>query len=39
MPPPTRLSSGQLAPNWKVMTMPLTTPMPKEMAKIRIQKK
>ena len=28
----------QLVPNWNGMTMPETTPMPKEIAKILIQK-
>jgi hypothetical protein len=28
----------QLVPNWKGMTIPDTTPMPKETAKMRIQK-
>jgi len=28
----------QLVPNWNGMTMPDTTPMPNEMAKIFIQK-
>ncbi|MNI52564.1 hypothetical protein D3C73_1073580 [compost metagenome] len=37
--PATSLSRGQLVPNWKAMTMPLTTPMPKDTAKIFCQKK
>ena len=28
------LSTDQLVPNWKLMTMPETTPMPNETAKI-----
>ncbi len=37
--PATWLRRGQLVPNWKAMTMPLTTPMPKDTAKIFCQKK
>lgn len=37
--PATSLSLGQLVPNWKAMTMPLTTPMPNDTAKIFCQKK
>ena len=31
-------STLQLVPNWKAMTMPLTTPMPKESANTLSQK-
>ena len=39
MAPARSLSTAQLVPNWKLMTMPLTTPMPNEIAKILTQKK
>ena len=39
MLPAFSLSTAQLVPNWKLMTMPLTTPMPNETAKIFNQKK
>jgi hypothetical protein len=38
MLPAFSLSTDQLVPNWKLITMPDTTPMPKETAKIFSQK-
>src|SRR5690606_2047169 len=39
MLPARALSTAQLVPNWKLITMPDTTPMPNDTAKIFIQKK
>ena len=39
MLPARALSTAQLVPNWKLMTMPDTTPMPNDTAKIFSQKK
>src|SRR5262249_9101554 len=39
MLPACSLSTAQLVPNWKLMTMPDTTPMPKDTAKTLVQKK
>ena len=39
MLPARSLSTDQLVPNWKLITMPDTTPMPNETAKIFSQKK
>src|SRR6476619_2185189 len=39
MLPARALSTAQLVPNWKLMTMPETTPMPNDTAKIFSQKK
>ena len=39
MLPAFSLSTAQLVPNWKLITIPLTTPMPNETAKIFSQKK
>ena len=37
MLPATSEKRLQLVPNWNGMTMPVTTPMPNEMAKMRSQ--
>src|SRR5690606_35632308 len=39
MLPARSLSTAQLVPNWKLITIPDTTPMPNDTAKIFIQKK
>ena len=39
MPPACSLRRAQFVPNWKLITMPETTPMPKTTAKILSQKK
>src|SRR5688572_2339420 len=39
MLPACSLSADQLVPNWKLMTMPDTTPMPNDTANILVQKK
>ena len=36
--PATSLRPLQLVPNWNGITIPVTTPMPKATAKMRIQK-